>query len=628
MKLKLLLQVMIMSFCTHIITAQTPNEQIAKNWIEKNTEKLDIQPHHDLKLLFSRKGSTGETLRYYQMINDVQVYDAEITIHISPRGEVNYYQSTYNKDVPVINTVPNISKNDALQRAIAHLKIAGYISFKSAKLFVYNKLSETKLVYKVNTQSEFLTGYWETIVDAHTGQILSAKDVAMYTKSENDLMKISYSSSATQKRNAIAQKTISQNNTTSASATGTALVFAPDPLDPGQNTYSGNYVDNNDLTNSQLDAARVSVSLPDIDFSGGQYRLDGTYVRIASLQSPNTGLFNQATNSYNFDRNQQGFEAVNAYYQIDNSMRYINNTLGISVSSIYSDGVIRFDPHSLNGIDNSTYGGGMINFGEGGVDDAEDADVILHELGHGIHDWITNGSLSQVDGLSEGMADYWAQSYKRSLGNRTSADPYFHYVFGWDGHNPFWPGRVTNYPNLYPGGLVGQIHTDGQIFGTTMMEIWDIIGKTKTDAALLEGIAMTNSSTSQPNAAIAIRQAAIDMVINNNQYGMTCADVDVMTARFNARGYNIPVINCTTLNIDEFAMEDNVSIYPNPTNNDLKFKNLKQSYKVEIYNLIGQKVISTTVDETKNHIDVSALSQGTYLIKLNDINGALKFIKL
>ena len=50
----------------------------------------------------------------------------------------------------------------------------------------------------------------------------------------------------------------------------------------------------------------------------------------------------------------------------------------------------------------------MINFGEGGVDDAEDADVILHELGHGIHDWITNGSLSQVDGLSEGMADYWA----------------------------------------------------------------------------------------------------------------------------------------------------------------------------------------------------------------------------
>ena len=32
-------------------------------------------------------------------------------------------------------------------------------------------------------------------------------------------------------------------------------------------------------------------------------------------------------------------------------------------------------------------------FGQGGVDDAEDMDVILHELGHGLHDWITNGNL-------------------------------------------------------------------------------------------------------------------------------------------------------------------------------------------------------------------------------------------
>ena len=62
--------------------------------------------------------------------------------------------------------------------------------------------------------------------------------------------------------------------------------------------------------------------------------------------------------------------------------------------------------------DNSFYSSssGSLVFGEGCVDDAEDADVIIHELGHGIHDWITQGGLSQVNGLSEGTGDYFAQS--------------------------------------------------------------------------------------------------------------------------------------------------------------------------------------------------------------------------
>ena len=42
-------------------------------------------------------------------------------------------------------------------------------------------------------------------------------------------------------------------------------------------------------------------------------------------------------------------------------------------------------PHGFNGADNSSYspGTGRLQFGEGGVDDAEDSDVVHHELGHG-----------------------------------------------------------------------------------------------------------------------------------------------------------------------------------------------------------------------------------------------------
>src|SRR5690606_32780491 len=142
-----------------------------------------------------------------------------------------------------------------------------------------------------------------------------------------------------------------------------------------------------------------------------------------------------------FNRNEQGFEAVNVYWHVDNTMRYINETLGIDCLPMTNGGVVWFDPHALGGDDNSYYSNGRLHFGEGCVDDAEDADVVIHELGHGIHDFLTNGNLSQVQGLSEGSGDYLGQSYSRSLNQWEVGDPQYNWFFSWDGHNACWPGR-------------------------------------------------------------------------------------------------------------------------------------------------------------------------------------------
>jgi hypothetical protein len=50
-----------------------------------------------------------------------------------------------------------------------------------------------------------------------------------------------------------------------------------------------------------------------------------------------------------------------------------------------------------------------LRFGKGGVDDAEDAEVILHEYGHAIH-FAQNFSFAseQAGAISEGFGDYWA----------------------------------------------------------------------------------------------------------------------------------------------------------------------------------------------------------------------------
>ena len=64
------------------------------------------------------------------------------------------------------------------------------------------------------------------------------------------------------------------------------------------------------------------------------------------------------------------------------------------------------------GVDNSfatDHPKNELRFGKGGVDDAEDAEVILHEYGHAIH-FSQNFSFAseEAGAISEGFGDYWA----------------------------------------------------------------------------------------------------------------------------------------------------------------------------------------------------------------------------
>jgi hypothetical protein len=305
-----------------------------------------------------------------------------------------------------------------------------------------------------------------------------------------------------------------------------------------------------------LNGELVNVTLNDIQFAGGLYTLIGPFAEIQDFESPFKGLFSQASSTFNYNRFDDAFEAANTYYHIDASMRYLNLTLGLSIMPFQYAGGVRFDPHGFNGQDNSHYTAGRVAYGEGGVDDAEDSDVIHHELGHGLHDWVTNGGLSQVNGLSEGIGDFWAQSYNRSIDSWTPSDPQYNWVFRWDGHNPFWSGRVTNWPAHYPDGLTGSIHTDGQIWSTAMMKVWDAIGKTKTDTSHWEGIGMTGGGTNQSQAANAVFQAAIDL-------GYPSSDLLAMHTIFAATGYTMPpfpvpdfALNATPSDLEVCALDD------------------------------------------------------------------------
>lgn len=534
----------LLSLSFHFTNAQTSDkESRARVWIRENVKELKLSSDSDLNLRFYRKGLAGETFRFQQMLNGVPVFDTEIVINFAPSGEISYTELNIDKNVSNISTSPVISKEQAIQISDREIGVSGMVTFQESKLFVYNKQNSTKLVHRIVTSFEEKPGSWEVIIDAKTGDVISVKDIAIYCGTEAMTGESSQKVTPTSQK----QKYFVPVETAQPLAfeTGSAMVFLSDPLSGAAVAYGATgYTDGagqGDVDTAQLNAQRVNVVLPEIDNTAGTYKLKSSYVEIKNLENPNKGLFTQASNNFAFTRNADGFEAANVFYHTDNSLRYINETLGVdckqNVDNSHAN-VLWFDPSGENGADNSHYSNGVLVFGEGCVDDGEDGDVIWHELGHGLHDWMTGGSLSQVNGLSEGCGDYWAQSHSRILNQWNSSNAAYHWMFNWDGHNTCWGGRTTNYGSLYPGGLVNQVHTDGQIWATVLMKIWDVIGRQKTDKAFLEGLGLTTSSTNQNQAAIAVRQAAVNM-------NYSCADIKTMTEKFTAAGYVMPALPFT-----------------------------------------------------------------------------------
>jgi predicted small secreted protein len=542
MKAKVLIVVLFLTGILFEVNAQeSKNETKALEYIKSHAEEFQINPKHGFKLHFVRKGKAGETLRFQQMLNDVPVFESEFVVNFNNKNEVAFTSNSYKKEIQLIDTSPTVTKEKAIAITDDKLNYNGAVTLQEAKLYVYDFNGVTKLVYRTITHAEDLVGSWEVLIDAKTSDVISVKDVSIRCGKECKEDHTHDFVNKVEKKKKKVFSTVEENNTF-AFTTGTAMVFLSDPLSAAAVPYGGQYVDGNDATNASLDAARATVNLPEIEVLSGTYKLKSSYVEIKDIEAPNKGLFTQSTPNFLFNRNQDGFEAANVFYHLDNNMRYINETLGVNCRPYLHSGVLWFDPSGFNGADNSRYSGAGndLSFGEGCVDDGEDGDVIWHELGHGLHDWMTGGGgLSQVNGLSEGCGDYWAQSNSRSLNQWTPADAAYHWMFNWDGHNECWGGRTTNYGATYPGGLVGGgPHTDGQIWSTTLMKIWDVLGRAKTDTAFLEGLALTNSSTNQNQAAIAVRQAAINM-------NYSCADVKVMTEKFSAVGYTMPAIPLT-----------------------------------------------------------------------------------
>jgi hypothetical protein len=596
----------------HAVRSATP-EAMARQYLAAHAATLGLADAalSDLQFRAQRTGLAGHTVRFTQTVGGVPVLGPDLVVSIDLQDRVQFVLSPYRPGLAVPTRTPALTAAEARALVLAHLGVdaQGALQYDQTRLVVYPMADGARLAWQVRLVPDAPMGDWEAVVDAADGALLRVADRAFHERGEDPPAIPTVAALAYPIR-----------------ADGTGYIFKPDPLTRDGVTYgTPGYTDNNDADSPELTGARSFVSLRDITFDGTLYHLEGPYAAIREFEAPVSGTFEQPSPDFHFTRNAQAFEGVTTYWHIDNVMRYLNEGLDMPVLPYqYSTGV-QFDAHGLNGVDNSHYisSTGRVAFGEGCVDDDEDADVIIHELGHGLHDWLTSGGLSQVQGLSEGTGDYAAASFTRRLGLLEPADPAYNWVFKWDGHNPCWPGRITNYTALYPGGLTGQIHTDGQMWSSTLMQIWDDIGGRRIDAAMHEGLAMTNGGTNQPQAAQAVLQAARNM-------GYAESEIQAMFDRFTARGY--PVVfpaavaaaPAASAGAEPLAAFELTAAYPNPLQAGASFTlRVAEAQRVEValYDALGRRVQTlyegpmAAGERRVLTIDARALPSGLYVYR-------------
>lgn len=276
--------------------------------------------------------------------------------------------------------------------------------------------------------------------------------------------------------------------------TGTGAVFDPNPV----NTLNDSSLRNN-FPESAFTAAYAGVDLLELaDPVAGKYALTGPWVKIVSRsdEPPIVLPPSETAPAFTYVRTDPGFNAVMAYYWLDRSQRYIQN-LGFDTVCHYQ---INADVHGAAKVsdpDNSyflpePYGSsqGYLAFGDGGIPDAQDADVILHEYAHAMQNSIKPYSYlmpNEAMAIGEGFGDYWTFSFTYELSLAHGFDPY---CFGeWDarGATPVqdcW--RRLDTEKIYPDSLIGEEHSDGEIWSCALKNIFLALGREVADNLAIE----------------------------------------------------------------------------------------------------------------------------------------------
>jgi Zn-dependent metalloprotease len=449
-----------------------PAEYVARQYLEENYQmfgmKMDL---NDLEVYQIRTSPSGEHVRFRQTYAGIPIYRADIVVNVTKDNRISSVYNGYHTKVsaPVAAAITDDQAYDIAWDAVGvKSKLYGP---STSELVIFPHEGRYYLAHKITLATGDPMGDWWTFVDATNGQVITIEDHMCY------------------------------------SVDGTGQVFDPDPMTTLNDDTLTDQSDSDAAIPSEAYLTRTLEVLNDP--VGGLYYLDGPYIELADFEDPYiTPPAVSDPDSFFWTRSPDEFENVICYYAVTNYQLYLQS-LGFTDAN---NRVTETDAHGLSGADNSHYipSTHQMAFGDGGVDDAEDIDVILHEYNHAMnYDINPSWGGGHMGAMGEGNGDYCAGSYSWSI------NPNFHpyWVFTWDGHNEFWAGRVVMDSSMhYPEDANWDIYTSGTLWCSGLTDLlWTLGDRDVVEALYIDHQFALGSSATMADAANEIIQSDINM---------------------------------------------------------------------------------------------------------------------
>lgn len=462
-------------------------EATARAFLESRKAEFHLDaPGSSLVLSTTRVGLAGTYLRFAQQqrVGEARlpVFEGEVIVLVRDAGERREVRAVNLEHKDEAATV--VDEGD-LGAATAIASVQGSVqatapgaSEPTATRGVYvTNEGRARLAWQVKLSTETPPHDWTVYVDAATGAELARRDGVRFID-------------------------------------GTAYVF---DMNPVASTGNLTLVDGNNATTPALDAARFLVTLPRLDGSGNT---SGLWANTHPRQSTRV---NSPTNDFLFSRDALGFEQANVYFHLDRTQARIQALGFTNVNNRVQEAVV-----DAQTADNSFYSSNnlRLNFGTGGVDDAEDADIVCHEYGHSIQDnQVPNFGGGDEGAMGEGFGDYLAASFSLAMapdaGHPQLSDPAC--VGDWDGvsYSTTTPKclRRVDGPKHWPEDDENEVHADGEIWSAGLWDLRGRLGGDLTDRLVLEGHFLLGPSSNFFTATQALITA--DQNVNAGLNGAT-----------------------------------------------------------------------------------------------------------
>lgn len=539
------------------------NLQIAENALLNSNPWL-LNNQNQFKLESSQTSQFAQHFQFVQYHQGIKVYGAFFKVNIAFNGKI---LSFFNSFKPIHELQSLAALNSLLSK-------------DSFRFFANNnRFSLLKYTQVKNEQGEI----WEQLTDEN-GTIFHSRMLDLKVKKDTLI---------------------------------TTKVFNPDPLTSAEKTYGQDGLWNhaNGANTTELSSQLKSMSAT-LTFQNDTFFPTSPYIIIKDLESPSQTIFTSKSANFSFNRSQSEFREFNVLYHIETLRKYLKS-IQIPLTNMPA---ILADPTAYAGQDQSRFSYSMTDpslyFGTGGVPDAEDADVIVHEYSHGINYFLAPNSVDGSERLAieEANCDFMACQYSKSISSFN-----WKWVFNWDGHNDFWSGRDANSPNTYPKDLSSDFYTSSLIWSSMLNDLSEDLGRDIITRILLNSISSYSNFMSMQDAATLLIQS--DSMI----YGY--AHFNILKPRLVQRGFMVTGIEShqkITSNIELINSQG----FANGTANLTVQNSLNQKVKWEIHDINGNLILSATDEKATHHISPEQLSFGMYFITIYAENGSVATAKL